>query len=705
ANFMPSVRAASEKKLGMLHYTSPASHGWHGDVRKRYTDFLVNEIRKDGKVLHLENYDVAERPADVVCKSMTCLVQLSRYGASLTSMQNIFLPGQQGSPNNLTSYSAEIAPARTVTEDDEKALRALLGEATTTEVLNLYQRIVASGTTRLDPQINLVKFLSMERDVRGRVHQEIRRIFDSRIATETDGDGIITAIPASIRFARKPRAAGSGGRNQRSNQPSFKKLGGDYLHFTLYKENKDTMDAVNQIGRILRVKSNNFGFAGTKDRRAATVQRVSVYRVRHKVLDFLNTQLPYMKMGDYKYSPYPIQLGDHGGNEFNIVVKDVGVKRGEDCSLERRVQLTKQAVETAVNEMVKYGFINYYGLQRFGTHIVGTHELGKLMLMEKFDDVVDGILHVDKDFMNQVVAGTVQETPSSRDEINRARAIVQFKTYKNAKSALQLMPKRFASEMNVIQHLEKSPRDFTGAILTITRGMRNLYLHAYQSYVWNHAASHRWAKYGSKVIPGDLVLVTPEDTVVDDSIGGSEESQYQKARALSEEQANSGKYTIYDIVLPGPGFDVVYPDNDIGEFYVEFMLRPENGGLDPHRMRRSTKDFSVSGSYRHVLGRMKGQPKWEVRTYVDENDQMVPTDLDLIELRKAAEKPTLQKEAAEQVAGNQAVAVTAEAGQLADDGAAKTERRRQREDPESDPRANETWTEVSQNGGSKRIKL
>lgn len=455
------------------------------------------------------------------------------------------------------------------------------------------------------------------------------------------------------------------------------------------------MDAINQIGRIVKIKPNNFGFAGTKDRRAATVQRVSVFRLRHEILDFLNSQLPAVKMGDYKYSPYPIELGDHGGNEFKITVKNVVVTRG-DCSLERRVQMTKQAVKNAVNEMVKYGFINYYGLQRFGTHIVGTHELGKLMLMENFEGVVDGILHVDEDFMTQVMQDQVQETPSNRDEINRARAIAQYKTSRNAQAALQTMPRRFAAEMNIIQHLEKKPRDFQGAILTITRGMRNLYLHAYQSYVWNHAASHRWAKYGSKVIPGDLVLATPGENSMDDVDEGlenskaSEESRFQRARILSEEEAHSGKYTIFDVVLPGPGFDVLYPNNDVGKFYVDFMSRPENGGLDPRHMRRSHKDFSVSGSYRHVLGQFKGEPKWEVRTYVDDNDQMRPTDLDLIEMRKAADTAESQK--ATQAPENHTT--TAEPTQPAFS-VANPERRRQRDSLEVE----------AVNGGSKRIKL
>lgn len=35
-NFVPSVRAASEKKLGLLYSASSARDGWRGDARKRY---------------------------------------------------------------------------------------------------------------------------------------------------------------------------------------------------------------------------------------------------------------------------------------------------------------------------------------------------------------------------------------------------------------------------------------------------------------------------------------------------------------------------------------------------------------------------------------------------------------------------------------------------------------------------------------------
>lgn len=486
-------------------------------------------------------------------------------------------------------------------------------------------------------------------------------------------------------------------------------MGGDYLHFTLYKENKDTMDAVNQIARMLKIKANNFGFAGTKDRRAATVQRISAFHAKHQTLDFLNSQIPAIKMGDYKYSKYPIQLGDHGGNEFKITVKNVYVSRGQGCSLKRRVQMTTQAVESAVSEMVRYGFINYFGLQRFGTHLVGTHELGKMLLMEDYEAVIDGILHVDPDYMSKVMSGSVEETPANRDEINRVRAIIQWKTARNANAALQYMPRRFGSEMNVISHLAKNPRDPQGAILTITRGMRNLYLHAYQSYVWNHAVSHRWAKYGSKVIPGDLVLVTSEKAPVG-NIGEegeatmSDEPQFQRARHLTEAEVQSGKYTIFDLVLPCPGYDVLYPDNDTGEFYVEFMSRPENGRLNPHQMRRAKKDFSLSGAYRHIVGRFIGQPKWEVRTYTDDNEQMRPTDANLIDQRKAELKVQEITQDPEKLAAADSWNNFA-ANPAAHDDKIDAERRHQmKENPEVEPRISEVWVQRSEDGSLKRIK-
>lgn len=38
-----------------------------------------------------------------------------------------------------------------------------------------------------------------------------------------------------------------------------------------------------------------------------------------------------------------------------------------------------------------------------------------------------------------------------------------------------------------------------------------MYLHAYQSYLWNSAASHRVRTFGTSVVPGDLVIPRSQD--------------------------------------------------------------------------------------------------------------------------------------------------------------------------------------------------
>lgn len=38
-NHIPNVRSNSEKRLGILHYTSCIDFGWHGDIRRRYVLF------------------------------------------------------------------------------------------------------------------------------------------------------------------------------------------------------------------------------------------------------------------------------------------------------------------------------------------------------------------------------------------------------------------------------------------------------------------------------------------------------------------------------------------------------------------------------------------------------------------------------------------------------------------------------------------
>jgi tRNA pseudouridine13 synthase len=175
-----------------------------------------------------------------------------------------------------------------------------------------------------------------------------------------------------------------------------------------------------------------------------------------------------------------------------------------------------------------------------------------------------------------------------------------------------------------------------------------MYVHAYQSLVWNFAAGERWRLYGDQVVAGDLVLVNEfndktgknsgieqvdadgELVVLPDAndMASSADDMFERAKALSAEEAASGIYTIFDVVLPLPGFDILYPANEMTDFYKRFMGSEQGGKLDPFGMRRKWKDISLSGSYRKLLSRPGPDYSFEVRRYANDDQQFVETDLE-----------------------------------------------------------------------------
>ncbi|ERS99926.1 tRNA pseudouridine13 synthase [Sporothrix schenckii 1099-18] len=707
----PEVRANSEKKLGIVHYTSSLDFGWQGDIRRRYTDFIVHEVRKDGTVVYLSDDDVVEE-----------------YKKAENRTETTAAPTQQESaPTDVPAVPAVpvVVEKPTVPEVppiDTDGLVTLVGPEVAKQMHEAYAAIVSGGPAPSKFTIAVVS----DRAKRGHYHQEIRRIFSGRFETRAEGDsGAIVAMPsASSNRARTGGRNGAkgakgangnngnnAGDNRRENRAGKKvnkaiEGSGKYLHFTMYKENKDTIEAINFLARMLKLKATNFGFAGTKDRRAATTQRVSVWHPSNQGIGWINARSAYVKVGDFNYNKNPIQLGQHGGNDFVIVLKGVELTRGANCSLSHRLRMTEACVQSALDHVQQHGFINYFGLQRFGTHAVGTQEVGRMILSENFEGACDGILHVDP-ALAAALGDSDVESRFQRDEINRARGILKFKTTGDVNAALNILPRRFSAESSLIQHLGRtngSRRDFCGALCRITRGLRNLYIHAYQSLVWNWAVSQRWSRYGDKVVAGDLVLVESEanpnrlrpdgDHDMSEEQNQEEEQFYQEARVLSAEEAAGGHYTIYDIVLPVPGFDVLYPDNDIGEFYSEFMGRPENGGLSPYNMRRPQKEFSLSGHYRKIMARFTAVPQFFVRPYTDDSEQMHPTDLDdirAVQEEKRNEKAKAQRE-----------------GQAKMEEVGNSRRRRPSSDvphSSSDERVNDAWIENTADGGSKRIKM
>jgi tRNA pseudouridine13 synthase len=106
--------------------------------------------------------------------------------------------------------------------------------------------------------------------------------------------------------------------------------------------------------------------------------------------------------------------------------------------------------------------------------------------------------------------------------------------------------------------------------------LRQSYVDAYQCFIWNKIVSKRIAKFGSKVIVGDLVFPKGNN------------GQHNQREVIFIDDGNIRKYKIYDVVLPLPGPDTIYPANEIAGWYIDLF---REDGL-------SEKDFDQTSKYR-----------------------------------------------------------------------------------------------------------
>jgi tRNA pseudouridine13 synthase len=99
---------------------------------------------------------------------------------------------------------------------------------------------------------------------------------------------------------------------------------GNHTHFTLWKKEWNTLDAIKEIAKYLGVDKDRFGYAGLKDKNAVTTQRVSVWRVPKKRLKKI--KIKGIKISNIKEGLEKIRIGSHKGNRFEIILEGVKLK-------------------------------------------------------------------------------------------------------------------------------------------------------------------------------------------------------------------------------------------------------------------------------------------------------------------------------------------------------------------------------------------
>ncbi|KAG8068084.1 hypothetical protein GUJ93_ZPchr0005g16303 [Zizania palustris] len=523
---MARSSSLTEAEAGITCYASSSLPGFRGVLKHRYSDFIVHEVARDGSVTRLTSFDLPDECVDVKEED-------------------------KAAPSADADHSQAL-----------ESFRALCGDADCDALKGLLERVSGGGESDVSPVI-----LSPDADKahRSEVHNFFKRSFKFLVTdTVEHSDGVKRCIRVRLGSGAKEGRSGGGrsgggrGRKRKNMGSSdwrddrpFDSRGsttwpihvGKFLRFHLYKENKDTQDALGVIGKMLGLQSRSFGFAGTKDKRAVTTQQVTVFKVSANRLAALNNRLYGIKVGNFSYVKEGLVLGQLMGNRFTITLRGV-VAESEDI------------IKPAVEGLGKNGFINYYGLQRFGSGAVPTHLVGAALLRGEWKTAVNLIL---------------DPREGERDDIREVRE--HYKEHSDIDMALRNFPRHLVAEKAILQCLKKLPGNYLQALKGIPRTLRMMYVHSYQSYLWNHAASIRVEKYGiSQVVEGDLVYskesppskATSVDTSepYDDQINSSDidlcsealpEEIIHNAKIVDSEDLLKGLYSFEDVVLPLPG--------------------------------------------------------------------------------------------------------------------------------------------------------
>ncbi|HEX9907837.1 MAG TPA: tRNA pseudouridine(13) synthase TruD [Thermoplasmata archaeon] len=345
---------------------------------------------------------------------------------------------------------------------------------------------------------------------------------------------------------------------------------GKFVIATVWHRNWEANRLVRRLGSNLRVGRNKIGFAGTKDGRSVATQLMSFDAPIEAVTAL---EIPDVKILDAYRARRTVELGDLLGNRFEITISDIVTDVGAVPTCER----IREALDSAG------GFPNFFGTQRFGSVRPITHLIGK--------DLVAG--DVEGAVMRYVACPLEEDS-----EINEARKRLQESF--DFKAALREFPKKLTFERMMIEHLNEHPEDYIGALRRLPRNLLMMFVHAYQSYLFNRTLSERIRRGLSirEPVIGDLMLPLDKNGLPDhDNPISVEKGNLEKATR----NARQGKGFVSGLLY---GTESVFAEGPMGEIERHIVEAEGISKLDFQIV--GLREASSKGTRRELLAPYRG---------------------------------------------------------------------------------------------------
>jgi len=335
------------------------------------------------------------------------------------------------------------------------------------------------------------------------------------------------------------------------------------------KVGRTTLDVLLDISRDLHISRKRMGFAGMKDKKAITQQWICISNMDseeqlNEVLD-LKDNVYKTKFLKVVRGQKKLRMGQLLGNKFKILIKDV---ENED------IKKSSETAHTILKNLEITGVPNYFGWQRFGKPRTNTHLVGKAL--------------VDNDLKEAVRLYIGNPYEEEGEEVKIARSLYDNG---NIKESYESMPTGMRYERMMLRELLKEEKkgkigeeSYKKAIYSLPKPLQRMFVHAYQSYLFNNAASKRVAMSIDKYIEGDIVIDNEEHLIHDKS---PEELQ----KMIDEFEANP--------TSPLYGTKVPLATGDVGKMEKKVLVNehlkkedfecPKMPKLGSHGLRRSMR--------------------------------------------------------------------------------------------------------------------
>lgn len=313
---------------------------------------------------------------------------------------------------------------------------------------------------------------------------------------------------------------------------------GSYTVLRVVSQNWEQHELGAAIARRLGLSPHAIQWSGTKDRRAVA-ERLLSYRGPPPERDLA---LPNVDVVEAYRSRDGLVLGHHYGNAFEIHVVPVDVFPEEAASAYRA---TGQALRAAG------GFPNFFGLQRFGEVRPVTAEVGRHLVRGDPEAAVDA-------YLTAIPPGTTE----GRGDVARR----SYAEHRNPARAYREFPPDYRFERTLLDRLARgeSPE---AALLALSRELRLLFVHAYQSLLFNRWLSRRVALELplDRPVAGDRILRVGRDGTVrgQDAVPVGSDNERECAELVGRGRA----------LVAGPlvGTDTIVPSGPVGKLLADLL--------------------------------------------------------------------------------------------------------------------------------------